>query len=145
MISRRGDLCLLLSALLCSFALGCGGPGEKVVAVEGRVTNAGQPLPVAGREMGLGMVRVEFYRIGEDGQQTSDPETAGVDKDGYFRVRGPDGNGIPPGKYRIAVRQWDPFPDTDRLEGKFDENNSPIVREIATRAEIIIDVSKPEG
>ena len=51
--------------------------------------------------------------------------------------------GLPPGKYRIAVRQWDPYPDTDKLGGKFDAQNSPIVREITGEEDIVIDLSKP--
>jgi hypothetical protein len=69
-----------------------------------------------------------------------------TDTDGTsYTVPGRSGNGLPAGKYRIVVRQWDPFPDFDRLGGRFDEQNSPIIREITEDTEINIDVSRPEG
>lgn len=74
------------------------------------------------------MVLVRFYRIGDDGQQSTDPEEAAVDAEGNLEVPGAAGSGIPPGKYRIVVRQWDPYPQVDRLNGKFDEKNSQIIR-----------------
>ena len=58
-------------------------------------------------------------------------------------MKGRFGNGIPPGKYRIAVRQWDPYPDRDRLEGKFSEKETPIVRDVDGKTPIDIDLSKP--
>ncbi len=124
---------------------GCGGSGEEVVEAKGRVTDAGNVLQVEGRDIGVGYVRVEFYRIGDDGQQATESEGCVVDENGNFSLRGATGNGIPPGKYRIAVRQWDPFPDVDRLEGRFDAENSPIIREVTGQEDIVIDVSKPEG
>ncbi|MDZ7617757.1 MAG: hypothetical protein U1E05_12180 [Patescibacteria group bacterium] len=41
--------------------------------------------------------------------------------------------------------QWDPFPDFDRLEGRFSAERSPLVREITENMQIDIDVSRPEG
>lgn len=136
---------LLLSGPLCLAVAGCGSGAEKVVRVRGNVTDAGRPLDVEGRDIGVGMVKVEFYRIGEDGTQSTDPEGTVADADGNFDVPGPNGNGIPPGKYRIAVRQWDPYPQEDKLGGRFDPENSPIIRQITGGEEILIDVSKPEG
>jgi hypothetical protein len=142
---RRHGSCLFLSALLCVITVGCGGSGEEVVRARGKVTNAGQPLQVEGRDLGLGMVKIELYPIGDDGQQSTNPEGTVADADGSFEVPGRDGNGIPPGKYRIVLRQWDPYPQVDKLKGRFDEQNSQIVREITGKEEILIDVSKPEG
>ncbi len=136
---------MLLSAVLCVVAAGCGGGGERTVAVRGKVTDNGWPLQVADRDLGLGMVLVQFYGIGDDGQQSTDPEEAEVDAEGNFEVAGRAGSGIPPGKYRIAVRQWDPYETVDRLNGRFDEENSQIIREITGEEEIVIDVSKREG
>lgn len=140
---------LFLSALLCLATSGCGGGGEPTVSARGTVTDAGRPLQVKGRDLGLGTVVVQFYRIGDDPKgarrQSTDPEEAVVDAEGNFRVPGRRGDGIPPGKYRIAVRQWDPYPQVDRLKGRFDEKNSPIIREITGEEDIVIDVSKPKG
>jgi hypothetical protein len=144
MIRRAHRLCLFWSALLCAVTAGCSG-GDPTVSVRGKVTEAGRPLQVQGRDLGLGAVLVQFYRIGDDGQQSADPEEAEVDAEGNFRVPGRTGRGILPGKYRIAVRQWDPYPRVDRLQGRFDEKISPIIREITGEEEIIIDVSQPDG
>ena len=145
MVCRIDRPYLFLWALLCLAATGCGGSGERTVSARGKVTDAGRPLEVKGRDLGLGTVVVQFYRIGQDGRQSTDPEEAQVDADGNFKVPGRRGDGIPPGRYRIAVRQWDPYPQVDRLKGRFDERNSPIIREIAGEEDIVIDVSKPKG
>jgi hypothetical protein len=134
----------LWPALLCLVVAGCGG-GEKTVPVRGRVHSAGEPLHVKGRDIGLGMVQIQFYRLDEDGQQSTITAEAVANADGRFDAPGRQGRGIPPGKYRIAVRQWDPYPQVDKLQGKFDEKRSRVVREIPGEGDLDIDVSKPEG
>ena len=78
-------------------------------------------------------------------------------------VPGPDGYGIPPGKYRISIFQGltregeSKAPkvhkgtsrkapvinrDTDFLEGLFGPTTSPIVRKMARGAELIVDLDK---
>lgn len=137
--------CLTLLLATLPLFVGCGGgDAEETVTARGRLTNAGQPLTVQGMDVGIGMIQVEFYRIGPDGKQLETPETATVDADGYFNVTG-RGGGLPPGKYKIAVRQWDPYPQVDKLQGRFDAQNSPIVREITGDGDLLIDLSKPEG
>jgi len=130
------------SAVLCPIWAGCGGSTKEAVPAKGRLLHAGQPLQVQGMEAFAGMVQVEFYRIGPDGKLSDVPETAVADRDGYFDI---GARGLAPGKYRIAVRQWDPYPEVDKLEGKFDASHSPIVREITGKEDILIDLSKPEG
>ena len=75
------------------------------------------------------MVTLHFIPLGADDRPSGEYESAQADEDGAFRVLGPTGEGLPPGRYRIAVYQWDPYPDTDRLEGRFDDEHSQIVRE----------------
>jgi hypothetical protein len=133
--------CLALPLL---FMAGCS-KGERVVQVKGRVTNAGQPLHVAGRDVGLGRVQVEFVRLSEDGHLVGNREGAIADEDGRFQVYGRDGHGISPGTYRIAVRQWDPYPQLDKLDGRFTVDSSPITREVTGAEDVLIDVSRPEG
>ena len=139
---------LVLSGLALAVSLSAGCMGDKsgieedAVATQGKVTNAGQPLTTS--DPVYGYVEVVFISVPE-GDKPPESFTARADASGSFSVAGKLGEGIPPGKYRIAVRQWDPWPDTDKLERKFDEQNTKIVREVTGEGDINIDVSKPEG
>ncbi|NQT17597.1 MAG: hypothetical protein HQ582_32885 [Planctomycetes bacterium] len=132
--------------LVCLVAAGCGGgDDEPVVRASGRITAGGRPLHVEGRESGAGAVEIKFLRIESEGEEAAQAAITQADADGHFEVPGADGNGIPPGKYRIAIRQWDPYPQIDKLGGKFDEENTPITRQITGEEEILIDVLRPGG
>ena len=131
-------------ALVVLLAGGCSARTHKegTVKVHGEVTDAGQPLHVERRDVGVGRVNIGFYRIYDDGQPLVEVTSADAAEDGSFEVI----DGIEPGKYLIAVRQWDPFPSLDQLGGRFDEENSTIVRVLeGDEQELIIDLSKPEG
>jgi hypothetical protein len=136
---------LLISFCTLVFLLGCDTPQDDSVPVRGKLTNNGQPLAVKGREIGLGYVELHFYRIQDDGTTDKDPADAAVEESGEFTVRGRDGHGLPPGKYKITVRQLDPAPDNDKLQGRFNFENTPLVREIKEGEEILIDLSRPNG
>jgi hypothetical protein len=125
---------------------GCfsGAPNDGSQPVAGKLTSGGQPLQVAGREIGVGLVEVKFYPQDANGKIGETHYQAGVDAQGNFRVPGPSNRGLPPGKYRIIVRQWDPYPQTDKLNGKFDETNSKIVREITTATTLDLDLAQLE-
>ena len=135
--------------ILCGLsAVGCGPkmPDEgPVVVIQGRLTNAGEPLTVKGREIGLGFVELRFCKYEGEGKPVArnDIFPAQADASGNFKLLGRFGRGIPPGKYRIAVRQWDPYPQHDDLGGKFDEQHSPIIRDINRNESLEIDLSKP--
>lgn len=135
---------LLVASLSLGLLLGCSKPRDNSIPVRGRVTNAGTPLSVAGREARIGMVQVKFLRVNDDGSTDPEPWTATVDEQGKFEVPGKDGFGLPPGKYKIAVFQYDPHP-TDKLGGKFNEKNTKIVRPVEDGKDIEIDLSKPSG
>jgi hypothetical protein len=73
---------------------------------------------------------------------------AAVNPDGDYEVLGKDGDGIPPGKYRISVLLPTAFTNVDKLKGAFGPDNSKIVREVAREPKeqaIDIDLAKPEG
>jgi hypothetical protein len=84
-------------------------------------------------------------------------------KDGTFVVPGPDGYGIPPGKYRISIfqgltREGESMAleerkgtsrkapvinrETDFFKGFFGPTTSPIVREVTPGAELVVDLDK---
>ena len=64
-----------------------------------------------------------------DGSPSGPSYSANAKSDGSFNVLGIGGRGLPPGKYRIAVYQYDPYPE-DKLGGRFSDERSPIVRQI---------------
>jgi hypothetical protein len=95
---------------------------------------------------------------------TGDVEMAAYDStDGSFTVPGREGNGIPPGRYRIAIvetlrrealdklkevskpkRGQTPIrDDTNILEASFGEKTSPFVRDLTTSTKLTLDMSKP--
>jgi hypothetical protein len=151
---KCGAFCLFVVLGFSFAACGCNrsGPGgEKKSVIKGRVTNAGNVIPV--KPM-VGIFKVRFYRMQNDADdKTADPFDAVVDtQTGNFEVKGPDGKGIPSGKYRITIQQFDSFPsspdkadEADAYKGKFAPGKSPIIREVGASGEIIIDVSKPQG
>jgi hypothetical protein len=131
---------LIAAAALC--AAGCQRtPVTSGARIRGAVTSGGRALEVAGRDIGLGMVQVGFWPVYEDGQELVAAAMAQADEQGNFQLVDP----LPAGKYLITVRQWDPYPNVDKLQGKFDERNSKIVRQIDSDLELIIDVAQPRG
>ena len=149
MVCRRTRPAAAITIFAMALILGCSqasnGIKETVVPVKGRVTNAGQPLAISNTV--LGWVEVAFMEIKGEGKQAQAGQAfaAHADASGAFTIPGLLGNGLPPGKYRIAVQQWDPFPKTDKLGGKFSKQSTKIVREVTGKEEVLIDVSKPEG
>ena len=117
--------------------------------------------PEEGRKLAL-----YFYPMNEgtSDKPTGEVEMADYDpRDGSFTVPGREGQGIPPGKYRIAVVETlrreaidqlknDAKPklgqkridnDTNFLEGQFDAMSSPFVRDLKTSTKLTLDMSKP--
>jgi hypothetical protein len=149
MVSCRTRPVAVIAVLAMAAILGCSrsssGIKETAVPVKGRVTNAGQPLKISNPM--VGWVEVAFIEVKGDGRpdRAGETFTTHADENGAFVMAGRLGNGLTPGKYRIAVHQWDPFPQTDKLGGKFGEKRTKIVREVTGKEEILIDVSRPEG
>jgi hypothetical protein len=150
---------LLLGVLACAWCAGCSKGGLQegaVVLVSGKLTNGGQPLEVKPD----GMVEVIFSPVAEKEGEAPPNKlcSAIVDAQGNFKLTGNLGKGIIPGKYRVAVYQWEraqlkpgeKMPKDvvkgrrDALKQKFTEKASPIVRDITLSDKTIeIDISKP--
>jgi hypothetical protein len=127
-----------LTAALCLFALsGCGGDGR--LNAKGRIIKGGAAFTVPEGEY----IRVTFFPVTADGKPPENTYAGTYNReDGTFRAVGPDGKGIPPGKYRIALEYLKK--KKDLFKGAFDGDRSPIIREVAQGSgEIVIDLDQP--
>jgi hypothetical protein len=130
MTSRQARWIGLLAIL--TICHGCG-EQRRLVTVTGSVVRAGQPLAVSK----TGYVQVMLLPdVGADEHYTT--RVGRCEKDGTFTI--PE---VPPGKYRIGIEQFDPNPQTDKLNGAFRAGDSKIIREIDGKAPINIDLAKP--
>jgi hypothetical protein len=136
---RRFNPGVLILLLAICWSSGCDKPVTvpNAVPVQGELLQAGQPLQVTGREIGTGMVQLTFVAVTPAAD--SQPFSATVDEQGKFDLPG----GMPPGKYRVVVRQWEPYPQTDKLGGRYDEENTPLVVDVDGKTLLKIDLTTP--
>ena len=141
-------------------ALGLTGCGSNV-RITGKVTRGGQPVnPVKGMRVDLGFHPMTEAAPAAGGKRSDGPDlyAANIADDGTFDVPGVDGDGIPPGKYRVSVSVRTgrdrsgtkkkgnvDTSDKDLLNGAFGPGNSPIVRELNSSTRLDIDLDKPTG
>lgn len=128
-LSGCGDWLAACAIVALISVVGCGKSGPKTVRVTGRILLNGQPLAVTPTEAQLGAVQLRFIELGADGAPSGPSYSANAKPDGSFNVLGIGGRGLPPGNYRIAVYQYDPYPE-DKLGGRFSDERSKIVRRI---------------
>jgi hypothetical protein len=134
----------LVVVLFVAGVAGCGagsGPAYNPnTLLKGKVTKGGQPLQVNKAQMGnYARVEVAFVPVAGGTAYSSE-----VKDDGTFEIVTTEGKAIPTGKYKIAVRQLEY--QNDLLQGKFDEQNTPITRDITTDTkEVTIDLDNPNG
>lgn len=133
----------LLGGMLVAL-LGCNDTQyDQKVVLQGKLTKSGQPVTVNNAQMG-DYARVEVLFLREGTQDT--PIALRVGPDGTFALATDDGNPLPAGKYRVGVRQWEPYPSNDLLQGKFDVAKTPIRVELTNeKKDIVIDIDKPQG
>jgi hypothetical protein len=117
-------------------------PDRKIVA-KGKVTKGGQPIPLNKAQF-RDYAKVEIVFISE--KDPNHKVSVDAEPDGTFVLAAEAGDPLPPGKYRVAINQWEPYPRKNTLEGKFDAKNTPIVVEITNPPkDIDIDIDKPQG
>jgi hypothetical protein len=125
-----------LAALSVLFVAGCRQDGR--LNVKGRIVKGGAPYTVSEDDT----VRVTFFPVTADGSPPKNTYLAAFDPNkGTFRAVGPDGKGVPPGKYRIAVEH-----QGQRRGGfkvAFDGDRSPFVFDVdASTKELLIDLDR---
>jgi hypothetical protein len=123
------------AAALCLVLCGC---GERRLKTKGRLLMKGQPLVLKEGES----VNVVFVPIPPDGKPPRDHYWAIFNPaDCTFWSAGKDKEGMPPGKYRVAVALKRDKQDV--FKGEFDENRSPYIFDIDSKTtEITIDLSE---
>lgn len=128
-VSRR---LVVLSSLLAIVSIGQGCNQRRLVTVTGSVVRNGQPL-VCGP---TGYVQITLQPdVGADEQYTT--RIGRCEKDGSFKI--PE---VPPGKYKIGVEQFDPNPQTDKLNAVYRAGDSKVIREIDGKTPVNIDLAK---
>ena len=127
---------VMLAAACLIAAGGCGSDGK--VATAGRVVRGGEVLSFADDES----LMVIFYQLNPDGSMGKNTFYATTSEtDGTFKASGPDGRGVPPGKYRISVEHLKKKKDV--LKGAFNGDKSPFVFDIdAGTPELVLDIAK---
>ncbi len=129
MIQMRGPEWLILAGVMA--CVGCG--GEELVTVTGSVSKGGQVLKTGP----TGYVQVTLMPdVGADESYTS--RIGECDKEGKFTI-----TEVKPGKYKVGVEQFDPTPQTDKLNSVFAAQNGKIVRVLDGKAPLVIDLNQP--
>ena len=142
---------------------GCG--SSQAIWVQGKLTKGGAQYAVpADQTLNITLYSMEPFK---DGERTIPAGQAYMavfkSEDGTFTVSGPDGLGIPPGKYRVSLLQklrreavdkkneklrpnqklFDR--DTDMLANRYGISTSPIVVEVNKSEYVEIDLDRPTG
>ena len=144
-------------ALALAILPGCGGSGN-YIWVTGTLLKGGAPYkPPEGQNVTIAFVGIEIQDEKGSLVKRTDQYQADLSDDGSFKVIGPEGAGIPPGKYRVAISQRytrEAFEalkvkpkklvrDDDLLKDKYGPSTSPIIREVKARTDLVIDMDKP--
>ncbi len=136
---------------------GCGSSNAVWVTCE--ITKDGKPYVAPSGQV----LQVTFYAVPQDAApggraMPGEPYPAAFAATGRYEVPGPDGRGIPPGKYRVAViqkpkdRSAAPKPkskaqapdrDHDFLEDKFSPVTSPIILSVERSAHMVVALDRP--
>ena len=146
----------ILTSTLTLTTAGCGSSGT--VSVMGTLVKGGAPYKVpAGQKVGVTLYQVSSS---DNAAPAGEPFEAEVDSEkATFRVPGPEGRGVPLGKYRVAVRQrWTREGlasaktaknevldrDKDFLNDAFSPSSSPIVKDVTGPSELKIEIDHAE-
>lgn len=103
------------------------------VKATGKVVKGGQPAPLSDK----GMYQITLISD-SDASKTFPVEAK---QDGTFTVTGPTGNGVPPGKYKVAIQAMDPYDKrVDKFGNRFTADKTTLTVEIPGSGELVVDV-----
>jgi hypothetical protein len=151
---------LIFAFLIVPLAASPGCSGGNTVWITGKLLKGGTPyVPPQDQLVTITFVALEVQDQAGKTVQSADPYLAEYDQaSGTFTVPGPERQGIPPGRYRVAVTQrlkreaLDALKqktrkrvdrETDMLADRFGVGTSPIIREVKTSQEVTIDLDRP--
>jgi hypothetical protein len=128
----------VMAIVLAITVVGCG--SSKTIKVTGRLVKNGQPYIITEKE-GL---RIFFAPEGMP-EGKYDSYSAEYDRsDGTFHVTGKDGEGMPPGNYRIALELR--LNRSDEFRGEFSASKSPLTCLIdSSNRDIVIDLDQKKA
>jgi len=132
----------LFFVLGCLLVCGCGKPST-VAQVQGRILLDGQPLLIEQNDdLEQGMVMVELIPQDSQGKLQQSEMAIYDDRDGSFAMPGTNGDGIPPGNYKIVVQQLRSYADlgSDQLKGKFSAKRTPLSCRVNLDEENTVDI-----
>ena len=131
-MARRPIAFVVLASIVVFVALaGCG--GTRLVDVTGTVLKDGKPIEVGA----TGVVQVTLVPDVPAGTQYT-THVGRCDSTGKFAV-----TEVPVGKYRVAIEQFDPTPQVDKLGGEFSAGKTQFVREVDGKTPLQIDLAQP--
>jgi len=124
------------AVLVCVGLAGCGADGR--LNTKGRVVKGGQPYTAPAEDH----VRVTFYQLAPDGTTGKNSYIATFNNaDGTFKAVGPDGRGIPTGRYRVCVEHL--HKRSDVLRGAYNNDATRFVFDIDSKTkELVIDLDR---
>jgi hypothetical protein len=135
----RTFLYYVVALLIGLSAPGC--VGSSMIRAKGCVVKGGEPFrPGEGEALRIILVPLEV------------PTSGGYDayaaefhkEDGTFEVKGKDGQGLPPGKYRVSLQLMKKKKDLFR--GRLSGPRSPFTCEVGSGApEVVVDLGPDKG
>lgn len=130
----RNVLGLSIALVACLLLVGC---GESKRKLNGKVVQGGAPFTVSDK----GIIALVFVSDADSSKMYN----ATTKPDGTFTVVGPDGKGIPAGKYKVQLTVQDPYSgpgSKDKFDGKFaNAAKSPLTVDVGS-TDITVDVGK---
>ncbi len=153
---------VLLALLIAPLAASTGCSGDHTVWITGKLLKGGTPyVPPKDQLVSVTFVALEVQGPAGKTVKSGEPYLAELDPtSGTFAVPGPERQGIPPGKYRVAVTQrltrevFDAKQsttkkhlsrETDTLGNQYGLENSPITVEVKLSEDVTIDLDSPKG
>jgi hypothetical protein len=138
-VHRLGFWCLWILACLSISACGRGS-GERSAPIAGKVLSGGKPVPIEHYEKLGNCVHVEFFPLDASGNVQANKRAWNtvVKEDGSFAF---GGEGIPEGKYRVAVTRVDASKGGgDVWKGKYGRDKSTFTASVPSQGDLVIDL-----